>query len=355
MQHIRQIPRVAIVKIENDDIAEALRKALSLLGPMNFDGPIAIKPNLCDLIPASMGATTDVRAVEALIRIIREKTNSKISIVESDHWIASADEEFERLGYKELALKLGVELVNLSKDKKATIRINGYHFDVFKCPKTLLESRLISVSKMKTHYQYRFTGILKNQFGLIPEKYKAKYHPFMAEVLADLNNTFRPFLSVIEGLFSMEVSGPAEGKPIKTNVIICGTDPVAVDAVAAEIAGINPLKIGYLRYAAKKGVGELDNIEVVGDNVQFSFKFVPFLAFVFSSFSLKFLRLGRKIDAFASKISDLLEEAYVAAFTLRHGFHTTLTYGSITREGIFKFAKALIRRTFYRIKKRLSV
>ena len=353
MQIVNQNPRVAIAKIENDDIAKALKRAISLLEPIDFTGPIAIKPNLCDLIPASMGVTTDIRAVEALIEIIREKSNDKISIVESDHWIASADEEFENLGYKELEPKYGVELVNLSRDRKVSIRMKGHHFDVFRCPETLVNSRLISISKMKTQYQYRFTGILKNQFGLIPEKYKGKYHPFMSEVLADLNGTFRPFLSIIEGLYSMESAGPAEGKPIKTNVIICGTDPVAVDAVAATLAGINPFKIGYLKYAAKKGIGEINNIDVVGDSVQFNFEFVPFPAFVFSSFSLKILRMGRKIDSFTSKISELLEQAYVATITLRHGFHTTLTYGSITREGILRFAKALIKRTFYRIKKSL--
>lgn len=351
MQTIRRSPRVAIVKIQNDNIRDALKRAISMLEPIDFTGPLAIKPNLCDLLPSNTGATTDVRAVEALVEIIKEKSNCPISVVESDHWIASADDEFKNLGYEELKLKYGVKLVNLSRDRKVSIRINGYHFNVFICPETLLKSRLISISKMKTHYQYRFTGVLKNQFGLIPEMYKAKYHPFMSEVLVDLNGTFKPFLCIIEGLYSMESGGPAEGKPIKTNVIICGTDPVAVDAVAAKLAGINPHKIGYLKFAAKKGVGEITNIDVVGDNVRLDFKFVPFPAFVFSSLSWKILRVSQKISIFASKISELLEQAYVAIITLRHGFHTTLTYGSITREGIFSFAKALIKRTFYKIKK----
>lgn len=353
MQEISQIPRVAVVKIENGNIDAAIRKAISLIEPIDFNGPIAIKPNLCDLISSSLGVTTDVRAIESLINIIREKTDAKISIIESDHWVASADKEFEELGYRELAAKYDVELVNLSKEQKIPIKINGHYFDAFRSPRILLSSRLISISKMKTHYQYRFTGILKNQFGLIPEAHKAKYHPYMSEVLADINGTFKPFLSVIEGLYSMEGAGPAEGKPIKTNLMICGTDPVAVDTVAATIAGINPRKIGYLKYAAKNGVGEMDGIEVLGDPVQYRFEFVPLLSYFLSSSAIRILRIGRKLDNFGTRVSGFLDQAYVAILTLKHGFHTTLTYGSITKDAIYRFAKATIRRTLYRVKKKL--
>ena len=349
MLYSKPYPRVSIVTIENENFYDALNRGISLLGFVDFDGPISIKPNLCDLIPSNMGVTTDVRAIAALIKIIREKSDSQISIVESNHWIATADEEFEKLGYKELEKEFDIKLVNLSKEKKTTIRIDGNYFTTFRCPKTLLESRLISVSKMKTHHQYRFTGILKNQFGLIPGRIKSRYHPFMSEVLADLNGTFKPFLSIIDGLVSMEGAGPSEGEPIITNVIICGTDPVAVDYVAAKTIGINPRTIGYLKYAEKKGVGEYNNVEIVGDKVQFYFKFLPFPTYILSRLSIIFLRIGNKMNTFFKNISGLLDQGFMATITIRKGFHTSFNYGSVTPKSIIKYAKALIRRSFYRI------
>ncbi len=67
----------------------------------------------------------------------------------------------------------------------------------------------------------------------------------------------------------MHREGPRHGTPIRLGLAAAGTDPVAVDAVAAAAMGFDPMRIGYLRLAHEAGLGvaDLAQIEVVGDPV----------------------------------------------------------------------------------------
>ena len=45
--------------------------------------------------------------------------------------------------------------------------------------------------------------------------------------------------------------------PRKLGLVMASIDPVAIDVASAEIAGINPKKIKYLKIASQEGVGDL--------------------------------------------------------------------------------------------------
>jgi uncharacterized protein (DUF362 family) len=57
------------------------------------------------------------------------------------------------------------------------------------------------------------------------------------------------YYSLIDGIVGMEGSGPMQGDPVKSNVIIGGSDPVAVDMVAARVMGFDWRKIPVIREA----------------------------------------------------------------------------------------------------------
>jgi uncharacterized protein (DUF362 family) len=65
----------------------------------------------------------------------------------------------------------------------------------------------------------------------------------------------------------MEGSGPIDGTPVKMNLIIAGTDTVAADATACRIMGIDPHEIKHIRRAYEKGLGNIDNVQVVGEKL----------------------------------------------------------------------------------------
>ena len=90
--------------------------------------------------------------------------------------------------------------------------------------------------------------------------------------LVALAALMKPRVSLIDGFTAMEGEGPRYGRRLALGTVIAGTDPVAVDAVAASIMGFEPREIAYLRQAEIKGLGTADlaAITIVGDPVSAS-------------------------------------------------------------------------------------
>jgi len=74
---------------------------------------------------------------------------------------------------------------------------------------------------------------------------------------------------VIDGIIAGE-GHETSGNPVVMNIVIAGTDPVAVDAVGSAVMGIPPNTVKHLRLAEKRGLGtcNLDRIEVVGEPIE---------------------------------------------------------------------------------------
>ncbi len=87
--------------------------------------------------------------------------------------------------------------------------------------------------------------------------------------LVALAALLKPRVSLIDGFDAMEGDGPGHGRRLGLGTVIAGTDPVAVDAVAATIMGFEPREIAYLRQAEISGLGTADlaAITIVGDPI----------------------------------------------------------------------------------------
>lgn len=350
-----QDEKVVIRKTQDSekDIEINLRDSLEILGFRISDSDnLVIKPNLCDFRPAWEGGTTDPRIVEAFIKIIREKANPKITIVESDHAVATADEEFERMGYKEMAERLGVGLVNLSRDKRYEVALEGHYFETLNTTETLLKAtKIISVAKLKTHAQQKITCNMKNLFGLLPEKYKAKYHPFMSEVLADLSEFYKPFC-IVDGIIGMEGSGPSDGYRKEVGVIIVGNNPVATDAVAAKVMGFNPKGVPNLRYAEKKGAGATKP-EVAGDMVYERFEFIHLYSYFIHRVAIFFSKTGYKINKRLEAVSKFISQTSAGFIMLTKGSYVSSEFGVLMRKDVLRYGKGLVMRVLILFKLKL--
>lgn len=130
---------------------------------------------------------------------------------------------------------------------------------------------IISLCKFKTHALTRFTGSMKNQFGLIPGLLKAKDHvkypneKDFAIMLADLNMALKTRLYVMDGVIGMEGNGPAAGTPRHIGLILISTDPVALDSVCVTIMGLNNKSLNFINAGNAAGLGEsdLNRIEII--------------------------------------------------------------------------------------------
>lgn len=253
---------VSLVKIKSEtEIKKGIQEALDLIQyswSTSIEN-VVIKLNLCYYWDYTTGQTTDPRFIAKLIELIREKVspNVNISIVESDASAMICKYAFRMLGYEKLAEKYNVKLVNLSRESCNPVQVTvGEKVFRFMLPKIILEADLkINVPKIKyTMRGIELTCALKNIYGCNPYPKKFKYHGILAETIVALNKIMRFDLCIIDGYI---VSGI---HPRKLGLVMAGQDPVAIDAAAAEIAGLNPKKIKYLRLAEKEGIGRISYI-----------------------------------------------------------------------------------------------
>jgi uncharacterized protein (DUF362 family) len=254
-------------------------KALDLIDYRNalkgYD-TVLIKVNFITTKTWDTGATTDPIMVEAIIKKL-EDLPVKVYVVESDATITSADKAFEATGMKDMCRRSGVEWLNLRHvtDKVKLEIPNGEVLKTVTVPRLVTESAVISAAKLKTHVDTDVTLGMKNMFGLLPEKFKGKYHlKGISKVVVDINTVLHPAVTVIDGFVGMEGNGPIDGTPVPMNLIIAGTDPVATDATAARIMGFNPYEITHIRKAHEKGIGKSEAV-ILGEkieNVQRKFK-----------------------------------------------------------------------------------
>jgi uncharacterized protein (DUF362 family) len=261
---------VAIVKGERglNSVFEAL-DLIDYESALSGYKKVLIKVNFITTMTWDTGATTDPIVVEALIQRL-EKLPVEVFVVESDATMTNADKAFEATGMKEMCKLYGVECLNLRRVKdKVKIKIpNGESLKEITVPRIVTESAIISAAKMKTHMSTKVTLGMKNMFGLLPDKLKMKYHAKgISKVIVDINTVIKPNLTVIDGFVAMEGKGPVDGSPVKMDLIIAGKDPVATDATGARVMGIDPHEISHIRTAYRKGLGNIDDIEIVGSEL----------------------------------------------------------------------------------------
>lgn len=230
---------------------------------------VLIKVNFITTKTWDTGATTDPIVVEAIIKRLKNLPVD-LQVVESDATMTNATEAFKVTGMADMCERNDVEWVNLRHLKeKVDIPISeGLALKKITVPRLVKESAVISAAKLKTHSSTKVTLGMKNMFGLLPDKNKFKYHMRgIGKVVVDINSVLRPALTVIDGFVAMEGRGPTIGNPVQMNTIIAGEDLIATDATACRVMGFNPHAISHIKQAYEKKLGEIDQIEIVGDGI----------------------------------------------------------------------------------------
>ena len=102
---------------------------------------------------------------------------------------------------------------------------------------------------------------------------KRRYHAGIRQSLYNIYVTaqrMQPFwgAAIIDGYEGMEGNSPG-GTPISTNTVLASADYIAADRVGAEIMGVNPDWLGWLKYCGESGVGQWDisKIDIQGAKI----------------------------------------------------------------------------------------
>ena len=217
----------------------------------------------------STGITTDSRVIEGIVKFLRTRKTEEITIGEGSGF-ADTFQAFKVAGVDAVAERWNVRLVDLNKDEFVEVNPpNPLSLKKIRVAKTALESTIISVPKLKPHRIATVTLSLKNMMGALASKGSMHMGKSLSENIADLASTLKPSISVIDGIIAGEGHETSEN-PIEMNLIIAGTDPVAVDAVGAAVMDILPTDVKHLLLAEKKGLGtcHLEQITVLGEPIE---------------------------------------------------------------------------------------
>jgi uncharacterized protein (DUF362 family) len=259
---------VSLRQADRTDPLPAVRELMEACGWRDLIGrnaTVVIKPNLCTERPEQIHtANTSLGVIRAVCQVLLERTR-QITLVESNGARYPAEAAFENSGVYKLADELGVQVLNLSKDKLVDIpdaRMQGFGMS-----KTWLDAdAFITLPVLKTHATTVFTGALKNQWGCIPRYDRILLHKYLHELIGDVNKMRPVTLALMDGLVGMQGRGPINGFPIDLNVLLASRDPIALDATGMRLIGLEPLTSAHLVHGQKIGLGTLDarRIEVDG-------------------------------------------------------------------------------------------
>ena len=229
--------------------------------------PVLIKPNYVNTQHPSTGITTDSRVIDGVVAFLRKHDVKEILIGEGTGF-GDTLEAFKVAGVDSVAERWKVKMMDLNKDEFVEVEPpNARTLKKVKIAKTALESTIVSVPKLKPHGNAIVTLSLKNMMGAMTPK--GHMHAHLSENIVDLASVVKPSIAVVDWMIAGE-GHETSGNPVEMNLVIAGTDPVAVDAVGAAVMTISPENVKHLRLAEESGLGtcHLERIQIVGEPVE---------------------------------------------------------------------------------------
>jgi uncharacterized protein (DUF362 family) len=128
------------------------------------------------------------------------------------------------------------------------------------CDYVLNADKVIALPKLKTHSFQYMTLACKIMYGVVPGLTKARYHGqyprrvSFADIMLDILTIVKPHLYIMDGIIGMQGQGPGSGDPVKMDLVLASTDPVAMDISVCKILGIEPVGIPVLKRAKIRGL-----------------------------------------------------------------------------------------------------
>jgi len=244
---------------------------------VNPGDKVLLKANLIGPKPSESAAVTHSEFVRAMIRILK-KRGCEVWIGDSSGGaiagIAPTARSLKVAGYERVAEEEGAIIKNFDREGVVEVNPKSKYMEKMYLAKPIFDADVvINLPKLKTHSASIYTGAVKNVFGCIPGLRKAKYHRMapnpedFGEILADIHQSAKFKLHIMDGITAMQGEGPTAGEVYHANKTIMSTDPLALDAVAINMLGMEIGEIATLAASINRKIGESDlkNITIDGD------------------------------------------------------------------------------------------
>jgi uncharacterized protein (DUF362 family) len=196
------------------------------------------------------GCNTSRWFLNALLKNLREKEFSDLKVIEGDLKLQPAVKTIKTIGIDKILEKYKVPFLpieNLPREDEL--------------PVILKNAQLISTPVLHTHTFAVISVAAKNLYGLLPI-YREKYHNILSEKLLELVKNVKAF-TIIDGTVGLEGGSMRMGDPVRTDLVLAGWDPIAIDVVAAKIMGFSIDEVPYLKMAKEREM--INNANIEGD------------------------------------------------------------------------------------------
>ena len=285
------------VKYSLDEAEKALILALAPFGGLDWvhtGMKIGIKANLVTFFHPDAAATTHPILLSALVRLLLNRGASVIigdspggiynHVYVNRIYAATGMKEVEATGAI-LNQDFSVKEAYFPEGKSATtFTYTGWLDNV---------DAIINFCKLKTHGMIGMSAAAKNMFGAIPGTTKPEYHyrfpnpESFSDMIIDLDEYFKPRISIVDAVVGMEGNGPTAGTPRHIGAIAASDNPHALDLVCAKLIGLDPENVPTLQAAIRRNLcpNRVGELEIIGDITQFC---VPDYKLVCDSRSIQF-------------------------------------------------------------------
>ncbi|MCK4771426.1 MAG: DUF362 domain-containing protein [Candidatus Latescibacteria bacterium] len=268
----KQPPKIAIaswedpqedpdaIKHEAQRLTEEAVKALGGMSRFISGGDVVfIKPNIgWDRLPAQ-AANTNPDVVATLVRLCFEAGAGNVRV--SDHPCNDQRRTFVRSGIKKAAEEEGAEVFFMDRRKFRDARIGGENLmswptytDYIECDKR------INVPIAKHHSLTSLTLTIKNLMGILGDP-RNRLHQNLGPAMADVAKFVPSDLVVLDAIRILKANGPTGGNlqdVERRDILVAGTDTVAIDAYGTTLFGMAPDSLSTTREAAKLGLGTIN-------------------------------------------------------------------------------------------------
>lgn len=251
---------------EGQAVVESLDK-IKALDLINQKDVVVITPNWVNdkKKHASSAIVVGPDTLRVLIQYVKRGAPKRI-VIATGSGSTMTSEVMKSVGYEKIIQDEKVEFIDVNQGPFVEMPLNYSIFPATKINKLINEATvLISFTQLKHHEEATMSACIKNiALGWPPAEvhgYPKKdlgIHTRLHDFIRAMAEQIPIDIGIISANPVMIGTGPTKGTPRHTGLVICGTDPVAVDTVGARLLGFKPQGVNYLFQSMLKHIGEGD-------------------------------------------------------------------------------------------------
>lgn len=276
--------KVAIVRVRPETILEDIDRLHTLASVdtvLTRGATTILKDNISWHFPFP-GANSTPWQIEGTIRALHKRGFADLACVQNKTVVTDAFKGEDLNHYTPIFRRYGVPvLYNFRPDdmkwsayrpRAKMLVLDNIYPEGISIPDYFIGKNIVHLPTTKCHIYTTTTGAMKNAFGGLLHNRRHYTHSWIHRTLVDLlaiQKEIHPgVFAVMDGTTAGDGPGPRTMRPVVKNIMLASSDQVAIDAVAAQMMGFDPMSIEYIAVAHEQGLGcgKPEDIDVVGDS-----------------------------------------------------------------------------------------